>query len=199
MKISFGKKLLAVLTFWVLVIFGGAVVMLWNAISPAMAQYRPGDLGYLILQIVGTGIGAVLAVWAADSITNGMCKVLCMVNCTIAATFFSTVIGLNVLLGGYSVKDILGVGLAVAVLIYAAHSFSRDIGGDLAKECKVLQDKQKEAEPVMELFTQFAKAAGMTVPEYTRHIRIQAKMATGMSEREAEAAIAQEDLERKDK
>ena len=52
MHISIGKKVLATVAFWLLVTFGGSLVMLLNALSPYFAQYRPGDLGYLVLQTV---------------------------------------------------------------------------------------------------------------------------------------------------
>lgn len=195
MKISPGKKILAVLAFWGLTIFGGSIVMLWNALSPYFAQYRPGDLGYLVLQTVSTAIGAALAVWAADSITDGKCNVLCIVNCSVAATFCAMLTWMNLLLGGVSPKDFIGMGLATAIFAYNAYSHAKSVV--ICSEAESIRKKYEDVVPVMELFGRFAKAAGMTIPEYTRYIRTQEKMSQGMSESEAIRAIEAEDRVRK--
>lgn len=52
-----------------------------------------------------------------------------------------------------------------------------------------------EARPVMDLFRNFAKRAGKTVPEYLASIREQAKQAEGMSAEEARRAVDLEDRE----
>lgn len=120
LKASIWKKVFATISFWVLIFFGGSVVMLWNAISPSMAQYRPGDLGYTVLQIISTGVGSVLAVLALDSITKSKCQLLCAINCTISATFMGVLIALNILLKNGNVSRYISVGFAFAILIYFA-------------------------------------------------------------------------------
>lgn len=187
MKISFLKKAFAVIAFWALAFFGGSVVMLWNALAPAMAQYHPGDLGYIVLQTISTAVGAGLAVWAADSITEGKCSILCMVNCVAAATLFATITGLNLLFGGYPLKSMISMGLAICIFVYFAYDLSKGF---------IPFSKYEDAELVMELFERFAKAQGMTVQEYTTYIRILEKQAAGMDEEDARRVIAREDRER---
>jgi len=58
-----------------------------------------------------------------------------------------------------------------------------------------IRTKYDESRPVMDLFGQFAKQAGMTVPDYVAYIRTQAKRATGMSEAEAKRTVELEDRE----
>ena len=58
-----------------------------------------------------------------------------------------------------------------------------------------IRGKYDEAKPVMELFGAFAKQAGMSIPDYVSHIRMQAKQAQGMSEVEAKRSIDLEDRE----
>lgn len=58
-----------------------------------------------------------------------------------------------------------------------------------------IRGKYDEAKPVLEMFTEFAKNAGMSVADYARHIRAEAKKASGMSEQEAKRAVELEDRE----
>lgn len=58
-----------------------------------------------------------------------------------------------------------------------------------------IRERYDESKPVMELFGQFAKNAGMSVPDYVAYIRTQAKKANGMSEAEAKRAVDLEDRE----
>ena len=58
-----------------------------------------------------------------------------------------------------------------------------------------IREKYDESKPVMELFGAFAKQAGMSIPDYVSHIRMQAKQAQGMSEVEAKRSIDLEDRE----
>lgn len=70
-----------------------------------------------------------------------------------------------------------------------------------------IRAKYDEAKPVMELFTAFAAKANMSVVDYTKHLRAEAKKAEGLSEAEAarvidiedrEAALAVEEAAKKD-
>ena len=196
LKASIWKKVFATISFWVLIFFGGSVVMLWNAISPSMAQYRPGDLGYTVLQIISTGVGSVLAVLAFDSITKSKCQLLCAINCTISATFMGVLIALNILLKNGNVSRYISVGFAFAILIYFAYISVKNYEKDVEKDLKAAQEEIEQSEPVMELFKKFSKQAGMTVPQYTRYIRIQTEIAAGKSEQEAVQIVEQEDAER---
>lgn len=58
-----------------------------------------------------------------------------------------------------------------------------------------VRGKYDEAKPVMEMFTQFAAKAGMSVSDYVKLIRQEAKRAGGMSEAEAQRAVELEDRE----
>lgn len=70
-----------------------------------------------------------------------------------------------------------------------------------------IRSKYDEAKPVMEMFSEFAKAAGMSVADYAKHVRIETKKASGLSAEEAkrtveleerEAAVAIEEAQRKE-
>lgn len=70
-----------------------------------------------------------------------------------------------------------------------------------------IRAKYDEAKPVMELFTAFAAKANMSVEDYAKHLRAEAKKAEGLSEAEAarvidiedrEAALAVEEAAKKD-
>jgi hypothetical protein len=58
-----------------------------------------------------------------------------------------------------------------------------------------VRGKYDEAKPVMDMFTQFAKQAGMSVSDYVAYIRRETKMNGGMSEEEARRAVELEDRE----
>lgn len=58
-----------------------------------------------------------------------------------------------------------------------------------------IRAKYDEAKPVMELFTAFAAKANMSVVDYAKHLRAEAKRAEGLSEAEAARAIDIEDRE----
>ena len=58
-----------------------------------------------------------------------------------------------------------------------------------------IRAKYDEAKPVMEIFTAFAAKANMSVMDYTKHLRAEAKRAEGLSEAEAARAIDIEDRE----
>lgn len=58
-----------------------------------------------------------------------------------------------------------------------------------------IRGKYDEAKPVLEMFSEFAKNAGMSVTDYAKHIRTEAKKAGGMSEAEAKRAVELEERE----
>lgn len=58
-----------------------------------------------------------------------------------------------------------------------------------------IREKYEEAKPVMSMFSDFANRAGMNVNDYIKHIRAEAKKATGMSDEEAKRTVALEDRE----
>lgn len=58
-----------------------------------------------------------------------------------------------------------------------------------------IREKYDAAKPVMELFSQSAKQANMTLDEYVSYIRTEAKKAAGMDDSEAKRSIELEDRE----
>lgn len=58
-----------------------------------------------------------------------------------------------------------------------------------------IRGKYDEAKPVMEMFSEFAKSAGMSVADYAKYIRTEAKKAAGMSEAEAKRTVELEERE----
>lgn len=58
-----------------------------------------------------------------------------------------------------------------------------------------IRGKYDEAKPVMEMFSEFAKSANMSVADYVKFIRTEAKKASGVSEAEAKRAVELEDRE----
>lgn len=58
-----------------------------------------------------------------------------------------------------------------------------------------IRGKYDEAKPVIEMFGEFARAAGMSIPDYIRNVRTEAKRAGGMSEEEARRTVDLEERE----
>lgn len=58
-----------------------------------------------------------------------------------------------------------------------------------------IRTKYDEAKPVMEMFTQFAAQAGMSISDYVKFIRTETKKASGMSEADAKKTVELEDRE----
>lgn len=58
-----------------------------------------------------------------------------------------------------------------------------------------VRGKYDEARPALELLNQYAKQANMTLADYTKYLRIQAKQAGGMSAEEAGRTVELEDRE----
>lgn len=58
-----------------------------------------------------------------------------------------------------------------------------------------VRSKYDEARPALELLSQYAKQANMTLGDYAKHLRVQAKQASGMSAEEASRTVELEDRE----
>lgn len=58
-----------------------------------------------------------------------------------------------------------------------------------------IRGRYDEARPVIEMFGEFARAANMSIPDYVRKVRTEAKRAGGMSEEEARRAVDLEERE----
>ncbi len=111
------KKIVGIILFWVLAMFGGIIPMLWNALAPYYARYVPGDLGYYLLKLLSTAIGAILAMYALCVITKKKHAILCIVNNVIAATVFAVVVILGLIWGTTSTFDNISISLAAVAFI----------------------------------------------------------------------------------
>lgn len=58
-----------------------------------------------------------------------------------------------------------------------------------------VRQKYDESKPILEVFTQMAKQAGTTVPDYVAFLRTEAKKSSGMNEDEARRAVELENRE----
>lgn len=58
-----------------------------------------------------------------------------------------------------------------------------------------VRGKYDEAKPALELLNQYAKQANMTLSDYTKHLRVQAKLASGMTAEDASRTVELEDRE----
>ena len=67
-KIPAWKYVVAVVLLWVGFLFGGSLLMLWNAFSPRMFRYEQGDLGYYLLQIISYPVGVALGIYLVNKI-----------------------------------------------------------------------------------------------------------------------------------
>lgn len=128
-KLGVGKSIWACIAFWLLTIFGSSIAMIWNAITNFISGYGflDGSLGYLLLQILSTAIGAALAIAAIKSITQKLADIMCIVNMAIAATLFFTLNTVNWIQGNSSWQDIVGIYLAVAVFIIGIVEAAKEI------------------------------------------------------------------------
>ena len=55
--------------------------------------------------------------------------------------------------------------------------------------------KYDEAKPALELLSQYAKQANMSLADYAKHLRVQAKLASGMTAEDAQRTVELEDRE----
>lgn len=127
-KLGVGKSIWACVAFWLLTLFGGAIPMIWNTVSgflTGQAMYA-GSLGYMLLQIASTAIGAALANAAIKSITDDLADVMCIVNMSIAATLMFVLNTINWIQGSNTWQDVIGLYLAVIVYIVGAVMVSNE-------------------------------------------------------------------------
>lgn len=126
-KMSFWKYTAAFVAFWFFIIFGGGVVVLWNAVAPAAFRYHEGELGYLIMTVVANPIGALIAGYAADAILKNSRPVFCMVNCIVAACFIGfTETLMAIFFGVESWANLIGFYLETAVCVYLAVKYASE-------------------------------------------------------------------------
>lgn len=117
-KLGIGKSVWACVAFWLLTVFGGAIAMIWNAVSMFITGYgyMEGSFGYLVLHIASSAFGAALANAAIKSITKGLADVMCIINMSVAATLFFAINTISWVQGRNDWKSI--VGMYVAVIVY---------------------------------------------------------------------------------
>lgn len=110
----------AVIVFWLLMLFGGSILLLWNALSPRMMRYEDGDLGYFILQILTGPVGVWLGHKALVALTGGKASQFSIINCVVAAVLLLGLATMNILTGGVEWQSILSVVATGIVAIVIA-------------------------------------------------------------------------------
>ena len=87
----------------------------------------PGDLGYLILQIVSNPIGGALAVCAHNYITKDAAPLCGIVNCVTASVILAAIILLGFALGALTWAQLISMALMAAVYIWNVVNYCRDM------------------------------------------------------------------------
>lgn len=113
------KKVFAVLSFWALILFGPALLAIWNALS--FYRIEEGTLLFLVFTLLAQPISAWLAVSAAEHFCPSSESKLALVNTTIAAALLAFVAILST--SGW--KEIVSDALTEVVLIWRAVSMCR--------------------------------------------------------------------------
>lgn len=128
-KLGVGTLIWACTAFWLLSFFGSAIPMIWNGISNFISGYgyEQGSFGYLVLQFLSMPIGVALACMAIKSITKGIANILCIINMSIAATFYFTINTMTWIMRGSGWDEIVGMYLACAVYIIFIVEIVKDI------------------------------------------------------------------------
>lgn len=133
MKLSWWRYPISFIAFWLLIVFGEAIPLLWNALSPMMGRYDEGSLGYFVLQLISPGIGAAIAAWAINSITQERKTIYCMVNCIVAAMIYAIVSAFQFFLGGDGIVHGIKLGIAAIVCIGYSISYGKEISRMMEK------------------------------------------------------------------
>lgn len=122
-QISIGKKVLAIIAFWALMLLGGSLWGLWNLFST-----DPNSIWWLLVQITASAFAVGIAGAAMDKIVNESANKFCMVNCIIGAAAVLCLTVIEALTGHGLVDVIRDLGGVIVALIWA----------------KVFYDRQKE-------------------------------------------------------
>lgn len=120
------KCLLITLAFWALAVLGPFMILLWNALSPRMARYEEGDLGYTILIVVAQAVSCGLAYSAANHLSDGNHDV-----CTLVNSIICTVVIVALFVFSASVTEYVRYALAFIVCICCSYSKAKDIGNKI--------------------------------------------------------------------
>ena len=119
--LSLFKYVLAVLTLWVLVLFGGTVIVyIWNFCSPARATV--GSLKWYLLGIISSPVGVLLGEGAMIKLTPEDAFVFRGVNFVIVAVFSACMILISYVASSitlyYTLQNILACVVAGGVAYY---------------------------------------------------------------------------------
>lgn len=144
MKVALWRKICAVLAFWGLVLFGGSLVLLWNALSPAYSRYQQGDLGYILLVIAAKPIGVSLAGSACNAIVDGECPILRLVNNLIAVILIAAMT-LNAIAWGDAWGEILSLLLSAIVAGYLTFTSLQDLAKHMRENVEGTEQSQTKA------------------------------------------------------
>ena len=126
-RVKWWRYLLATGAFWGLSLFGGVIPMLWNELSPMFSRYMPGDLGYLILQVISNAIGCMIAVYSLNYITSNSAPVCGIVNCVIASTLLAVMIILGYTLNTFTLAHYISFGLMIAVYLWNIVAYTKRV------------------------------------------------------------------------
>lgn len=119
-KVSWWRYPVSVVALWALVLFGGAILLLWNALSPRMMRYEQGDLGYSILQIACGPFGLWLGHKAMIALTGGRASQFSVINCVVVAVVFFCFLALSLITRTAQLEGALSyIATAAAAIVLA--------------------------------------------------------------------------------
>lgn len=140
MKISWWKYPASFIAFWLLVFFGEAIPLLWNALAPAMGRYDEGSLGYFILRLIAPGIGAAIAAWAINRITEEKKPLYCLVNCIVAAMVYILIALFDFFM--FNGEDAILEGIKIAIAAVVCIGFSISFGKEIIRAMNNSEKKE---------------------------------------------------------
>lgn len=125
-KIPAWKYVVAVILLWVGFLFGGSLIMLWNAFSPRMFRYEQGDLGYYLLQIISYPVGAALGIYLVNKIIGEGASLFKLINYVVCATFCALLCLLLLVNGNATIIGTIGLILACVYFTVAISSEAKN-------------------------------------------------------------------------
>lgn len=111
-----GKKILASVSFWGLILFGPVLLALWNSLS--FNAMRQGELLYLIFIISGQAISATAACFAARHILRDVGKNSVVQANAYIAILLMLVQALASINAGGDTMGVISDGLTIAALVF---------------------------------------------------------------------------------
>lgn len=121
------KKIFSIVVLWLAVLVGGTILVnLLNAFQPFGLRYKPGDLGYYVMGIIGGPVGVYLGKEAMEKLTARREHIFRAVNYIVVAVFTCCVAMFSTLVNGLDLYYLLLEGaIAVCAGICAADEFKQ--------------------------------------------------------------------------